>query len=124
MSYKRATLASIDNRNVVLRIAVGENGDVFLKVMLGKSSSEIVHLSKGSINEQILDSFSEIVDTYNCDIKIGQTVKVDGITYVCTKSADGCEGCAFEHVSRKCPNVFCLGDERADGFDVLFKEKC
>lgn len=123
MSYKRATLISADNSKAMLRIAVADTGDVFLKVMLGKASSETVHLTKGAVNEQILDQFSEIVDVYNCDVPIGHTVKVDGISYVCTKAADGCDGCAFEHSSRKCPDVYCSGDDRMDGFDVLFKEK-
>ena len=117
-------MISDDNPQVSLRIAVEDNGDVYLKVMLGKAGSEIVHLAKGgSTNWQILDLFSEVVDIWKCDMPIGSTVKVDGITYVCTKASDGCDGCAFEHVSGKCPDIYCDGDERADGLDVLFKEK-
>lgn len=123
MGYRRATLISSDNPKASVRIAVSDNGDVFLKVMLGKASSEIVHLTKGAINEQILDQFSEIVDVYNADVPIGHVVKVDGISYVCTKTSDGCDGCAFEHSSNKCPDVYCAGDDRVDGFDVIFKEK-
>ena len=124
MSFKRATLISDDNPQVSLRIAVKDSGDVYLKVMLGKAGSEIVHLAKeGSTNGQILDLLSEVVDIWKCDMPIGSTVKVDGITYVCTKSSDGCEGCAFKHVSGKCPDIYCAGDDRADGLDVFFKEK-
>ena len=36
MSYRRATLISDDNPNVKLRIAIGEEGDVYVKVMLGE----------------------------------------------------------------------------------------
>lgn len=123
MSYKRATLISKDNPKVTLCIAVKDNGDVFLKVMSGKESSQIVHLAKGSIHEDILYHFGEVVDTYKSDAPIGHAEKVDGVEYVLTKASDGCNGCAFEHTYRKCPNVFCLGEDRTDGFDVLFKEK-
>lgn len=124
MGYKRATLISDDNSKAVLRIAVSDTGDVFLKVMLGSASSEVVHLAKGgSTNRQILDDFSDIVDVYNCDVPIGHKVKVDGISYVCTKAANGgCDGCDFEFTGRNCPDVYCCGDDRVDGFDVQFKE--
>ena len=123
MGYRRATLISKDNSRVSLKIAVSDKGDVFLKVVSGKVGSEIVHLAKGIVNEQILDEFSEIVDCYNCDVPIGHIEKVDGIEYILTKASDGCEGCAFEHSSRKCPHVFCLGEDRTDSFDVIFKER-
>lgn len=123
MGYKRATLVSTDNRKAMLRIAVSDDGDVFLKVMLGNVSSETVHLTKGTVNKQILDQFSEIVDVYNRDVPIGHVVKVDGISYVCTKTSDGCVGCAFEHSPNKCPDVYCDSDDRTDGFNVIFKEK-
>jgi len=123
MGYRRATLISSDNPKASVRIALSDNGDVFLKVMLGKASSETVHLTKGAVNEDILYHFGEIVDTFEADAPIGHVVKVDGVEYVVTKSSCGCEGCAFEHSSRKCPDIFCLGDDRLDGFDVQFKEK-
>ena len=123
MSYKRATLISEDNPKVTLCIAVKDNGDVFLKVKSGKDSSQVVHLAKGSTHEDILYHLSEIVDTYIADAPIGHVCKVDGIEYVVTKAPHGCDGCAFEHMSRKCPNIFCSGEDRIDGLDVYFKEK-
>lgn len=124
MSYKRATLISKDNPKVTLCIAVKDNGDVFLKVMSGKESSQIVHLAKGSTHKDILYNLSEIVDTYIADAPIGHVCKVDGIEYVVTKApTNGCDGCAFEHMRRKCTDIFCSGEERTDGFDVYFKEK-
>ena len=124
MSYRRATLISDDNPNVKLRISIGEAGDVYVKVMLGEASSEIVHLgTKGSTNEQIRESFSEIVDSKNCDIPIGTEITIDGQKFVCTKAEDGCTGCAFEAKGMQCPLCFCLGEDRADGFDVKFKRK-
>ena len=128
MSYKRATLISEDNPKVTLCIAVKDNGDVFLKVKSGKDSSQIVHLAKGTTREDILYNLSEIVDTYIADAPIGHVCKVDGIEYVVTKAPNGspngcCDGCAFEHMLRKCPDIFCLGEERIDGLDVYLKEK-
>lgn len=124
MSYRRATLISDDNPNVKLRIAIGDEGDVYVKVMLGKASSEVVHLGKnGSTNEEIRNMFSDIVDSKNCDIPIGAEITQDGQKYVCTKADDGCIGCAFETKGMKCPDCYCLGDDRADGFDVKFKRK-
>ena len=123
MGYKRATLISKDNPKVSVRIAVKDNGEVFLKVVSGKESSEIVHLTKESVNQDILYHFEEIADTFEADPPIGHVIKVDGIEYVVTKSSCGCEGCAFEKVSGKCPGIFCLGEDRLDGFDVQFKEK-
>ena len=124
MSYKRATLISDDNPNVKLRIAIHDDGDVYVKVMLGNTSSEVVHLgTKGSTNEQIRESFSEIVDSKNCDIPIGTEITIDGQKFVCTKAEDGCTGCAFEAKGMQCPDCYCLGDERADGFGVKFKRK-
>ena len=123
MGYRRATLISKDNPKVTLRIAVKDDGDVFLKVMSGKESSEVVHLVKETTHEDILYHLSEVVETYIADAPIGHIVKVDGIEYIVTKSPNGCDGCAFENVSRKCPDIFCSGDDRTDGFDVYFKEK-
>ena len=124
MSYRRATLISDDNPNVKLRIAINDDGDVYVKVMLGKASSEVVHLGKkGSTNEEIRNLLSDIVDSKNCDIPIGAEVVQDGQRYVCTKADDGCTGCAFEAKGMKCPDCYCLGDDRADGVDVKFKRK-
>ena len=124
MSYRRATLISDDNPNVKLRIAIHDDGDVYVKVMLGNASSEIVHLGKnGSTNEEIRNMFSDIVDSKNCDIPIGTEITQDGQKYVCTKADDGCTGCAFEAKGMKCPDCYCFGDDRADGFDVKFKRK-
>lgn len=124
MSYRRATLISDNNPNVKLRIAIGDEGDVYLKVMLGEASSEVVHLGKkGSTNEDIRNMFSDIVDSKNCDIPIGTVIVQDGQNYICTKAEDGCTGCAFEAKGMKCPDSYCLGEDRADGFDVKFKRK-
>lgn len=124
MNYKRAILISNDNRHVSLRISVGDNGDVFVKVKNGKEDSEIVHLKKyGGTNNQIMESLKEIADVYELDKPIGTVVIVDGIEFVCTKAHHGCDGCAFENMMKKCPNVYCCGDDRADGLDVYFKEK-
>ena len=103
MNYKSTTLISDDNPNVKLRV---------------------VHLKKkGSTNEEIRNLFAEIVDAKNCDIPLGTVIKQDGQEYVCMKAKDGCEGCAFYFRQMKCPDVYCLGDERADGFDIYFKLK-
>lgn len=124
MSYRRATLISDDNPNAKLRIAIRDEGDVYVKVMLGEASSEIVHLgTSGSTNEEIRESFSEIVESKNCDIPIGTEIVHDGQKYVCVKANDGCTGCAFEARGMKCPICYCTGDERADGFDIKFKRK-
>lgn len=124
MSYKRATLISDDNPNVKLRIAIGDDGDVYMKVMLGEASSEVVHLGKkGSTNEEIRNLLSDIVDSKNCDIPIGTVIVMNGQKYVCTKAEEGCTGCVFEPSGIKCPDCYCLGDDRADGFDVKFKRK-
>ena len=124
MNYKRAILISNDNRHVSLRISVGDNGDVFVKVKNGNEDSEIVHLKNdGGTNKQIMESLKEIADVYEFDKPIGTVVIVDGIEFVCTKAHHGCIGCAFDRRMKKCPNVYCCGDDRADGFDVYFKEK-
>lgn len=124
MSYRRATIISDDNPNVKLRIAIGDEGDVYVKVMLGKASSEVVHLGrKGSTNEEIRNMFSDIVDSKSCDIPIGTEIVMNGQRFVCTKADDGCTGCAFEPSGMKCPDCYCLGDDRADKFDVKFKRK-
>ena len=123
MSYKRATLTDERNPNLKLRIAVGDEGDVFVKVMVGKASSEIVHLKKGQTTEQILDYFAEIVEMKNADVPIGSEVEHNGEKFVVTKASDGCIGCVFEKVGLKCPDVYCNGDDRADGTDIVFKRK-
>lgn len=123
MSYKRATLTDEGNPNLKLRISVGDEGDVYVKVMVGKASSEIVHLKKGQTTEQILYYFAEIVEMKNADVPIGSEVEHNGEKFVVTKASDGCIGCVFEKVGLKCPDVYCNSDGRADETDIVFKRK-
>ena len=91
MKYRKATLISADNPKSVVKIALADNGDVYLKIVSSGTSSKVVRLKEGSVNKDILYHFAEIVDTFEADAPIGHVEKMDGIEYVVTKSSCGCE---------------------------------